>query len=296
MSRAKSKNAEIEYRRDGDPAAPAFLLCMGAGEQLIFWPQTLISALVAAGFQVLRFDYRDTGHSTWFDAAGAVDLVGLVGKLQTGELASVPYSLSDMADDAVSVMDAADVAKAHVMGVSLGGMVAQTIAIDHPERVLSLTSVASTTGDRHLPPPNPRTVMMMYAAAPGAAIETWIDARIAAMTAMQGSRYRASPEEIRAAAEASVKRGLNPAGVTRQIAATIVAPPRGDALEAFASPSLVIHGSDDDVISAACGEFTADRLPASSYVQIEGMGHGFSEELAAIWAAHMIELTASANR
>jgi len=293
MSRAKSNNAEIEYFRDGDPAAPAFLLCMGAGEQLILWPQSLVSALLKEGYQVIRFDYRDTGLSTGFEAAGPVDLGGLVGRLQAGEPVSVPYSLSDMADDAVSVLDATGIDKAHVVGLSLGGMVAQAIALNHPKRVLSLTSISSTTGDRHLPPPNPRTVMMMYGVAPGAPLEAWIDARVAAMTAMQGSQFRASTDEIRNAAEASVKRDLNPAGVTRQIAATIVAPPRGEALKALTAPALVIHGTDDDVILPVCGAYTAVCLSASTLVQIDGMGHGFSEELAQIWAKHMIEL---ANR
>lgn len=296
MFRARSKDVEIEYARDGDPAAPAFLLCMGAGEQLILWPQSLVSALVEAGYQVIRFDYRDTGLSTKFEAAGPVDLGALIGKLQTGQPLSLPYSLSDMAADAISVLDDAKVEKVHVAGLSLGGMVAQAVAVEHPGRVRSLTSIASTTGDRHLPPPDPRTVMMMYDVPPGAALQAWIEARVAAMTAMQGSRYRASPGEIRRAAEASVKRDLTPAGVTRQIAATIVAPPRGEALKAFGEPALVIHGTDDAVISPDCGAFTATCLSGGIHVQIEGMGHGFSEELAQIWAGHMIEMAAHIDR
>jgi pimeloyl-ACP methyl ester carboxylesterase len=195
-----------------------------------------------------------------------------------------------MARDAIGLLDHLDVKKAHLAGLSLGGMVAQAAALAHPQRVLSLTSIASTTGDRHLPPPNPGVVMQMFAVDPAAGADAWIEARVRAMTAMQGGRYRASPEEIRSAAEQSVRRSRSPAGVTRQIAASIVAPPRGEALKHFEPPVLVIHGSDDQVIAPTCGEYTAKCAPNSVYVPVEGMGHGFSESLMAVWSEHMVAI------
>lgn len=296
MPRANVNGIAIEYVVSGDPAAPAFLLFMGAGEQLILWPQALVDGLVDAGFRVVRFDYRDAGLSTKFDAAGPVDLGALIGSLQAGWPLPVPYQLADMAEDAIGLLDHLGIERAHLAGLSLGGMVAQAAALAHPERVLSLTSIASTTGDRQLPPPNPRVVMQMFMVASDAGEAAWVEARIQAMTAMQGSRYRAAPEEIRAAAEASVRRSLAPAGVTRQLAASIVAPPRGDSLKQFKRPVLVMHGTDDAVIAPQCGEYTALCAPESTYVRIEGMGHGFSESLMPIWVGHMVSVAQRASR
>lgn len=296
MPRAKTNGIEIEYVVSGDAGAPAFLLFMGAGEQLILWPQTLVNSLVAAGYRVLRFDHRDAGLSTKFDHAGPVNLEALVEDLQAGRTASVPYQLADMARDAIGILDDLGIAQAHLAGLSLGGMIAQAAALDHPGRVLSLTSIASTTGDRNLPPPNPGAVMQMLMVPPDADTQIWIEARVRAMTAMQGAKYRASPEEIRAAAEASVQRSLAPAGVTRQLAASILAPPRGERLKQFRRPVLVMHGTDDVVIAPECGEYTAQCAPDSTYVPIEGMGHGFSESLMPIWARHMVSVAQKASR
>lgn len=295
MPKASIRGIDIEYAVSGDPAAPAFLLFMGAGEQLVIWPDALIKALTTAGYQVIRFDYRDTGLSTKFDAAGPVDLPALVANLQSGKPVSSPYQFSDMAADAIGLLDHLGVKKAHLAGLSLGGMLAQTVALAYPERTLSLTSIASTTGDRQLPPPNPAAVMQMFAVPPGAELEAWIEARVRAMTAMQGSKYRASQTEIRAAAESSVRRSLDPAGVTRQIAASILSPSRGDALRRFQAPVLVLHGTDDQVIAPQCGEYTAQCAPNSTYVLVEGMGHGFSESLMDVWARHMIEIARKAD-
>jgi pimeloyl-ACP methyl ester carboxylesterase len=294
MPKASVGRIEIEYETDGDRGAPAFLLFMGAGEQLVLWPNTLIQDLNKAGFQTIRFDYRDCGLSAKFDAAGPVDLGALVAALQSGTPEATPYQLSDMARDAIGVLDHLGIDKAHFAGLSLGGMVAQAAAIDNPGRVLSLTSIASTTGDRHLPPPNPDVVMQMFAVAPHAGADLWIEARARAMTAMQGSKFRASPEEITAAAEQSVRRSLSPAGVTRQLAASIVANPRGKALKGLQAPVLVMHGTEDQVISPLCGEYTAKCAPDSVYVPIEGMGHGFSDELMSVWSEHMIAVARKA--
>ena len=290
MPKAEVNGIEIEFAVSGDPTAPAFLLFMGAGEQLVLWPQALVDELTTAGFRVIRFDYRDAGLSTKFDGAGPVDLGRLIGDLQSGREVNVPYQLTDMGRDAIGILDSLGIEKAHVAGLSLGGMVAQTVALSHPERVLSLTSIASTTGDRRLPPPNPGAVMQMYSLPPDAGESAWIDARVLAMTAMQGSKYRASAAEIRSAAEINVRRSVAPAGVTRHVAASIVAPPRGEALKQFRRPVLVIHGTDDSVISTVCGEYTAACAPDSTYVPVEGMGHGFSESLMAVWSEHMIAL------
>ena len=290
MPKAQINGVEIEFAVSGEPTGPAFLLFMGAGEQLVLWPQALLDELTTAGFMVIRFDYRDAGLSTKFDDAGPIDLGRLIGDLQWGRGVKVPYQLTDMGRDAIGILDSLGIEKAHLAGLSLGGMVAQTVALSHPERVLSLTSIASTTGDRQLPPPNPGAVMQMYSLPPDAEESAWIEARVQAMTAMQGSKYRASAAEIRSAAEITVRRSVAPAGVTRQVAASIVAPPRGEALKQLCRPVLVIHGTDDSVMSSACGEYTAACAPDSTYVPVEGMGHGFSESLMAVWSGPMIAL------
>lgn len=290
MSRVRAGAIELEYVREGDAAGPAFLLLMGAGEQLVMWPNALIKALTAAGFQVIRFDYRDAGLSTKFEEFGPVDLGSLVGALIAGKPVSVPYTLSDMARDAIAVLDDCGVARAHVAGLSLGGMIAQVLAIEHVGRVSSLTSIASTTSDPGLPPPNPAVVMKMFALPPGSPPESWIEARVEAMTAMQGTAYRATEEEIRMAAEISVRRNLAPAGVTRELAASIVSPPRSEMLKQFELPALVIHGTADEIISPACGAHTAACLPNSTFVPIEGVGHGFSEALMPVWAEQLIAM------
>jgi len=295
MPRVQTGSVKIEYVRDGNAAAPAFLLLMGAGEQLVMWPRTLISALTDAGFQVIRLDYRDAGLSTKFDAFGPVDLGALVAALMAGESVSVPYTLSDMARDAIAVLDDCGIARAHIAGLSLGGMIAQTIAIEHSGRVSSLTSIASTTGDHHLPPPNPAIVMQMFALPSDAPPEAWIAARGTAMTAMQGTVYQATAEEIREAAAESVRRNLSPAGVTRELAASIVSPPRGEGLKQFKRPALVIHGTADQVMSPACGAYTAECLPNGTFVPIEGMGHGFSNALMPVWAEHLIAVARRAS-
>jgi pimeloyl-ACP methyl ester carboxylesterase len=295
MPRARAGNIEIEYVRHGDAAAPAFLLLMGATEQLVMWPDALIDALAGAGFQVVTFDYRDVGLSTKFDASGPVDIPKLAGDLIAGQPVSVPYTLSDMARDAVAVLDDSGIAVAHVAGLSLGGMIAQVMAIEHPSRVLSLTSIASTTGDRDLPPPTPGAVMTMFAVPPGSADQAWIDARVAAMRAMQGTAYVATEVEMRAAAEASVKRNLSPAGGTRHIAASIVTPPRGELLKAFQRPAQAIHGTDDQVMSPLCGKRTAESLPKGRLIMVEGMGHGLSRTLMPVWAEHLIALAGTAT-
>ena len=295
MPKASVNGIEIEYAVDGPDTGSAFLLFMGAGEQLIMWPQALIDALTRAGHRVVRFDYRDTGLSTTFDAAGPVDLQALVEGLMAGRPGTTPYAFSDMVADAIGLLDHLGIARAHVLGLSLGGMLAQTFALSHPDRVLSLTSIASTTGDLHLPPPNPGAVMQMFAVPPGSPPQAWIEARVQGMTAMQGSRYRATPQEIRSAAEHSVRRSLVPAGVTRQIGASILSPPRGEALWGLRLPALVLHGTDDTIIAPACGTFTAQCIPGATFVVFEGMGHGFSEDLMEVWSPHIVAIARKAD-
>ncbi len=245
---------------------------MGLGGQMVLWDEGFCALLADCGFRVIRFDNRDVGKSTKMDAAGAPDVMTLVAAAAGGPPLDAAYSLSDMAADAAGLLDALDIQRAHVVGASMGGMIAQTLALDRPERLLSLTSIMSTTGNPELPPPNPEALAVLISPAPmdrEGAIEHGV--MIFRTIGSPGSLFEEA--QIRKLSTLQYDRGFNPAGVLRQLAAIIVSGSRKEALAKLRVPTLVIHGKVDPLIPFECGVDTAASIPGARLEAVEGMGH-----------------------
>jgi pimeloyl-ACP methyl ester carboxylesterase len=256
---------ELAYETFGDPADQAVLLIMGLGSQMIFWPEDLCESLAAPGYFVIRFDNRDAGRSTVLDGHGAPP----VHRVATGEL-DAPYVLADMAADAVGLLEALGVDRAHVVGASLGGMIAQRVAIDHPERLLSLASIMSTTGDPEVGRPTPEAMAVLMTRAPedrDGYVRTVLEAR-----AVIGSQPP-DRDRILDLAERAYERGYHPEGTARQFAAVVASPDRTSELRDLDVPTVVIHGSEDPLIGISGGEATAAAIPDAALEVIENMGH-----------------------
>ena len=256
---------ELAYESIGDPGDPAVLLVMGLGSQMIFWPDELCETLAAAGYHVIRFDNRDSGRSTVLEHHEPPP----VPRVLAGEL-EAPYLLADMAADAVGLLDALGIERAHVVGASLGGMIAQRIAIDHPERVLSLASIMSTTGDTAVGRPTPEAMAVLMTRAPAdreGYIRTTLEAR-----AVIGSQPP-DRDRILDLAQRAYERGYHPEGTARQFAAVVASPDRTPELRELDVPTTVIHGAADPLIGVSGGEATAAAIPDAELVVIENMGH-----------------------
>jgi pimeloyl-ACP methyl ester carboxylesterase len=272
MPRAKANGIEIEYEIFGASDATPLLLVMGLGGQMVLWDEGFCAMLADRGFRVIRFDNRDVGKSTKMDAAGAPDVMTLVAAAAGGPPLDAAYSLSDMAADAAGLLDALDIERAHVVGVSMGGMIAQTLALDRPERLLSLTSIMSTTGNPELPPPNPEALAILISPAP-------MDRAGAIEHAVMIFRTIGSPGElfeeaqIRKLSTLQYDRGFNPAGILRQLAAIIVSGNRKEKLAKLRIPTLVIHGNADPLLPFEAGVDTAASIPGARLEAVEGMGH-----------------------
>ncbi len=267
MAKAAANGIHIEYETFGEPAARPVLLMGGLADQLIHWDDELCRDLSERGHYIIRFDNRDAGLSTKFDQAGVPDLWALA----RGEKAP-PYTLEDMADDAVDLLDALDIRKAHICGASMGGMIAQTIAIHHPSRILSLISIYSTTGNRDLPPPKPEMMERLRAPAPPER-EAYIKYMVDLFKAMAGSRFAFDEAWTRMITTRAYDRSFSPHGTIRQIAAIMTQTDRRRALSSVTVPTLVIHGTDDPVVPVEAGKDTAEAIPGARLMLIEGMGH-----------------------
>ena len=256
----------------GESGAPPLLLIMGLAAQMIAWDDEFCSALAGRGFHVLRFDNRDIGLSTRFAQAGIPDITAAFTAALQGLPVSAPYNLSDMAADAVGLLDALDIDSAHVVGASMGGAIAQTMAIEHPGRLRSLTSIMATTGAPGLPPPTPEATAMLLKPTPTdqagyfqSYVQTWKVLRA-------GSFPEDESRDLTRASQ-NFARGLNPPGVARQLAAILASGSRREALAQVRLPALVIHGSVDPLVPAACGVDTANAIVDAELLVIEGMGH-----------------------
>ena len=270
MSRAQANGIEIEYETFGDPAAPALLLVMGFGTQLTAWDEGFCTALADRGRFVIRYDNRDVGLSTHLDGQ-LVDVGAVIGSLMGGVAPDVPYLLSDMAADGIGLLDALGIEKAHVLGASMGGMIAQAMAIEHPERVLTLTSVMSTTGEQEYGQSSPEAMAALLSPPP-AEREDYVHQAIATWKVWASPRYW-NEDYIRARAGAGYDRCFYPEGATRQLAAIYASGDRSDGLSALDVPMLVIHGRDDTLITPEGGERTAELVPGSRYLLLSDMGH-----------------------
>jgi pimeloyl-ACP methyl ester carboxylesterase len=292
MPRARANGIEIEYESFGSPGDPTLLLVMGLGAQMILWPEEFCADLASRGLRVVRFDNRDVGRSTWLDDAGMPDVAGALGAALQGRPIAAPYLLRDMASDAVGLLDALEVDAAHVVGASMGGMIAQTLAIEHPTRVRTLTSIMSTTGHPGLPPARPEAMSVLLTPAPSeraAAIEHGV--RVWRTIGSPGFPFDES--EVRQRAALAFDRGVNPPGVARQLVAILASGSRRDALRGVRAPTLVIHGAADPLVPLEGGRDTAQSVPGAELLEFEGMGHDLPRPL---WPRFVEAITKLAGR
>ena len=282
--RANGIDVEIEDSAAINPqdpdlqSRPAVLLVMGLGMQLIAWPQELVQELVDAGYRVIRFDNRDIGLSTHFDSMGKPNLVWASIKHKLGLIPRPMYTLSDMAADTLGVLDALEIKKAHVVGVSMGGMIAQRVAIAAPGRVLSLTSIMSTSGARGLPQPDRKVLKILLSRPTGSSMDEVVTHTMGLFKAIGSPAFPSSEPELRARITLGVQRSFHPVGTLRQMLAIVSDITRAAQLSRITSPTLVLHGKADPLVPYACGEDTAQRIPGAKLVGIEGMGHDLPPE------------------
>ena len=274
MPQTTHNGITLEYETHGDPANPPMLLIMGLGAQLTLWPIELVEALVARGYYVIRHDNRDIGLSTKFTETGVPDMASVVMALMAGKKPAVPYTLSDMAGDAMAVLDAAGVAKAHIVGASMGGMIAQLVAVEHPDRVLSLTSIMSTTGNPTLPPAKPEAMAALTSPmAPDADLAAILERGAMVSKAIGSPGYPADSERLSANVERDFNRSFHPTGAMRQMAAIVADGDRRTRLKGVTASTLVIHGADDPLVPVEGGRDTAAAIPGATILEVPGMGH-----------------------
>jgi pimeloyl-ACP methyl ester carboxylesterase len=269
MAEERCSVGEIElcFEQFGREEDPAVLLVMGLGTQMIAWTEPFCELLAARGLRVIRFDNRDSGRSTILRHLPPPTVRQLV----TRDVAP-GYTLGDMAGDAAGLLDALGIEAAHVVGASMGGMIAQTVAIEHPERVLSLTSIMSTTGARDVGQPALRLYPVLLRRAPRER-DAYIEFFLGFTRAIGSPAFPRDEAELRALAARVHARGIHPAGTGRQLAAIIAAPDRTPALRGLDVPALVVHGLADRLVRATGGRATAAAIPGARLLEIRGMGH-----------------------
>lgn len=289
MPRAAANGIELEYETFGDPGDPTLLLVAGLGGQLVSFDEAFCLGFVDRGFHVVRFDNRDVGLSTKVDVD--IDVMAAILAALAGGPAEAPYHLWDMADDAAALLDHLGVERAHVLGVSMGGMIAQTIAIRHPAKVQTLTSIMSTTGDPDVGAPRPDVLPILLEPVPTER-DAYIERHV------ETSRTIGSPDafdEDRARVRGGVMfdRCFYPAGTAHQLLAIISSGSRGDDLRRLDVPTLVIHGDADPLVDLSGGERTAELIPGAELLVLEGMGHDLPTSY---WARVIDAVTGLASR
>ncbi|WP_181772216.1 alpha/beta fold hydrolase [Amycolatopsis pittospori] len=275
---------ELCHETFGSPDGRPLLMIMGLASQMIWWDDELCETLAAEGFHVIRYDNRDAGKSS--------RLSGRVNLPLAYTLRVAPYSLKDMADDAAALLDELGIESAHVVGASMGGMVAQTLAIEHPARVRSLTSIMSTTGNRFVGRPSARAIAMLLSAPPRNR-EQYVDYLLRTFRVIGSPGYPFDEDRMRERAERSFDRGVNPGGTARQLAAIMSSRDRFRALRKVRVPALVVHGSKDPLVHVSGGRATARALRESELDVVAGMGHDIPRP---IWPRLVRGLVRTADR
>ena len=276
----KANGIEIVYDMFGEPDKSPVLLIVGLGQQMIAWDEEFCAQIAARGYRVIRFDNRDTGLSTKLDKAAVPNMAVVFEAMVKGKPVESPYSILDMADDAVGLLDALGIESAHVVGESMGGMIAQRMVIHHADRVRTLTSIMSSTGEPGLPPPTPEA-MDILANRPPTDREEYIEDYVERWRVLNGQKLPYDEEASRGLAARIFDRGLNPAGFARQLTAVIADASRKQTLKSVTVPTLIIHGDADPLVPFECGIDTANSVQGSELLIIEGMGHTFPRQ---VWA------------
>jgi pimeloyl-ACP methyl ester carboxylesterase len=271
---APANGIEVAYEAFGDPANPTVLLVMGLGVQMLGWDAEFCELLAGRGFHAVRFDNRDVGRSTKIEGGPLPNLMAAA----MGDTSSASYTLDDMADDCAGLLDHLGVEAAHVAGASQGGMIAQTLAIRHPERVLSLVSIMSTTGDRTVGQPHPEALPTLMTRPP-ADRAGFAEFVVGTWRVIGSPGFDPDEEALRARAAAIYDRGIHPDGTARQLVAILASGDRTEALRRLDVPTVVIHGTDDPLIDVSGGEATAAAIPGARLELIRGMGHDLPRQL-----------------
>jgi len=272
--RADVRGIEIEYETFGEPSGDPLLLIMGLGAQLTLWDEAFCQMLAERGFYAIRFDNRDIGLSSYFDEAGLPDLPSLMMAAAEGRSIELPYRMDDMADDAAGLLEALGIERAHIAGASMGGMIAQTVAIRHADRVKSLVSVMSSTGNPEAPQAKPE-ILARLMAPPAAEREARIEQTVELARTIGSPGFPFDVERVRERAARDHDRAFHPEGAARQMAAILAQPNREPELARLQVPALVIHGTADPLVPTECGRMTARAISDAELLLIEGMGHDF---------------------
>lgn len=275
MARVKANGIEIEYETAGSKGDPALLLVMGLGAQLTIWPDSLCEGLAKRGFYVIRFDNRDIGLSTKFEAAGVPNIMEAVQKVMSGQKVEAPYYLNDMAADAIGLLDALGIDKAHMVGASMGGMIVQIVAALYPQRTRSMVSIYSTSGRPGLPIGKPEALAMLSAQPEGPAREQLVQHGMKLRKTIGSPGYPTPDAELRAFVEKNVDRSWYPQGAARQYLSVIASGDRVELLKTIKVPTLVLHGEEDPLLPVACGRDVAGLVPGARIETFPGWGHDF---------------------
>jgi pimeloyl-ACP methyl ester carboxylesterase len=279
MPIVQANGIQIEYDTFGDAKRPPLLLIMGLGAQMILWDEEFCGRLAERGHWVIRFDNRDVGKSQKLAEHGMPNVVEAMTAPMMRQPFAAPYNLSDMAADAAGLMDVLGVRSAHVVGASMGGMIAQTLAIERPERVRGLTSIMSSTGNPELPPPTPQAMAALLSKPPEDRDEA-IEHAVRVFRTIGSPGFPFDEPFIRQRAARSYERGFHPPGVVRQFVAILSSGSRKERLRSLRVPTLVIHGAEDPLIPVAAAGDTAEAIPGAELMVIEGMGHDMPR---AVW-------------
>jgi pimeloyl-ACP methyl ester carboxylesterase len=279
---------DIAYERFGDPSAPPMLLVMGLGTQMLGWPDEFCASLVERGLHVIRFDNRDIGLSTHLHDAPPPDVMAAL----QGDTSSASYTLSDMAADAVALLDALGIDSAHIVGASMGGMIAQAIAIEHADHVRSLTSIMSSTGDRTVGQATPEALTTLLLP-PATSREEAIDRTLAIFRVIGSPGFPLDEDELRRRAGLSYDRAYDPVGVARQLLGVLASPDRTEGLRSLDVPTLVVHGAEDPLVQVSGGHATAAAVPHADLAVFDGMGHDLPR---ALWGEIVQRIAAVVDR
>jgi pimeloyl-ACP methyl ester carboxylesterase len=297
MPQVRANGIDIEYESFGRKSDPAALLIMGYAAQMTMWPVALCEGLAARGFHVIRFDNRDAGLSTHLSQLGVPNIGEAMAKFMTGQKVEAPYTLDDMAADTVGLMDALEIGSAHIVGASMGGMIAQIIAAKYPARTRSMVSIMSTTGRRDLPRGKPEVMAVLTMPPASNSREDRMAAGRKIWTAIGSPDFPATDAEMTALLEREVDRvAYDPEAPARQLVAIFASEPRNEMLKNVRAPSLVIHGADDPLVPVEGGKDTAACINGCELVIVPGMAHDFTDALVPIYLQYIGDFLSRVER
>ena len=292
----KANGIRIEVEDTGSEGRPVVLLIMGLGMQLVAWPPAFVQGLVDAGFRVVRHDNRDIGLSQYFDDAPTGNLVWESIRARLGLAVRAPYTLQDMADDAVGVLDALGIGQAHIVGASMGGMIAQRVAASAPERATSLVSIMSSSGARGLPGPRRDVGAALLRRPSGSSEDELVAHSLKLVKLIASPAYPQDDAEVAARIRSAMRRAYHPGGMLRQMLAIGADAGREKILPTISTPTLVLHGEPDPLVPIECGRDTARRIPGAQFVGLPGWAHDVPPQVIPLLLGHMLPFMQAAQR